>query len=973
MDLDLYGQVDQEDLESQLISQASSALAARENELDEKRLEKTRKALEKAESHLSVLRRKISDPRTLISQKERLRNETAKLESTELAQLRKDERDILDRMASREKPDADTSNPSSGRLADESEHDFLVRTGKITPFAGTNEAVHAEAGDDGVDDHRDLSKPAQRDESALLSRDDGIRSEYKLRVRNWEKKQTGDIASVEIDSSRGLRIPEEIWKRLFGYQRTGVRWLWELYSQKVGGIVGDEMGLGKTVQVTAFLAALDFSKKLTQPVIIVCPATVLDQWVSEFHQWWPPLRVAILHSIGAGMNGKSQSHSDSESELEDEPRVSTSNAARLIADVFQTGGVILTTYSGVKIYEPLLVKHTWGYACLDEGHKIRNPDSEVSLACKQIKTPYRLILSGTPIQNNLTELWSLFDFIFPGRLGTLPVFQTQFSVPINIGGYANATNIQVQTAYKCAVVLRDMIAPYMLRRMKSDVAADLPKKTEKVLFCKLTRPQKQKYVEFLKSEELQSIMKGKRQVLFGVDILRKICNHPDLILQDHEKHDYGDPSKSGKMQVVMALFELWRSQGNRALLFSQTRQMLDILEIMVQQMRLKYLRMDGSTAISQRQQLVDTFNKDTSYNVFLLTTKVGGLGVNLTGANRVIIYDPDWNPSTDVQARERAWRLGQQSEVMIYRLMIAGSIEEKIYQRQIFKQFLTNKILQDPKQKRFFKTTDLHDLFTLGSGTESTDIFQDQGSSSKAPSPSPQARKREREPEGDDLSSLTGLSKATDFQGGEEAPKSEENSLLEGLFAKAGVQSTLEHDAVINTSRPDTVIMEKEAQRIAHQATQALKESRKETRKAKIGTPTWTGKSGLAGRLKRKREQTESPANEQSTSILKGLRQKRALQSKPSVSESVSRHAETMRSIRKFLEARSPPAASSAEIVDACRIKLDGPQEVSNLREMLRRIAVWEDRKWVLKQEPAEKADEKQHNMAETSAKTEVQ
>ena len=283
------------------------------------------------------------------------------------------------------------------------------------------------------------------------------------------------------------------------------------------------------------------------------------------------------------------------------------------------------------------------------------------------------------------RLWSLFDFVFPGRLGTLPVFQQQFSIPINMGGYANASNIQVQTGYKCAVILRDLISPYLLRRLKSDVAQDLPKKNEMVLFVKLTQVQQELYEKFLHSEELSSILKGRRNVLMGVDILRKICNHPDLVNRDileHKKnYNYGNPVKSGKMQVLKNLLQLWQSQEHKTLLFCQTRQMLDILEKFVANLRLldidrpgeekpdeyfTYLRMDGSTPIAKRQDLVDKFNSDPNLHVFLLTTKVGGLGVNLTGADRVIIYDPDWNPSTDIQARERAWRLGQKKDCLLY-------------------------------------------------------------------------------------------------------------------------------------------------------------------------------------------------------------------------------------------------------------------------------------------------------------------
>ncbi|KAK5189122.1 DNA repair protein rhp26, partial [Cryomyces antarcticus] len=241
------------------------------------------------------------------------------------------------------------------------------------------------------------------------------------------------------------------------------------------------------------------------------------------------------------------------------------------------------------------------------------------------------------------------------------------------------------------------------------------------------------YEAFLGSEEMKSIMNGKRQALYGIDILRKISNHPDL--QDHKVlsrkpgYNYGSGSKSGKMQVVKALLEIWRKNGHKTLLFAQHRIMLDILEKFIRELGgFNYRRMDGNTSIKDRQSLVDEFNNNPDLHVFLLTTKVGGLGVNLTGADRVIIYDPDWNPSTDVQARERAWRLGQKREVEIYRLMTAGTIEEKIYHRQIFKQFLTNKILRDPKQRQTFQLKDLHDLFTLGEAndtqTETGSLFK---------------------------------------------------------------------------------------------------------------------------------------------------------------------------------------------------------------------------------------------------------
>jgi DNA excision repair protein ERCC-6 len=266
---------------------------------------------------------------------------------------------------------------------------------------------------------------------------------------------------------------------------------------------------------------------------------------------------------------------------------------------------------------------------------------------------------------------------------------------------------------------------------------------------------------------MESIFAGKRQVLYGVDILRKICNHPDLVhrelLQKRPGYKYGAEAKSGKMKVVKALLELWKRQGHRTLLFSQTRQVLDILERFVNDIgNLEYRRMDGSTNIAIRQTIVDEFNTNPQIDVFLLTTRVGGLGINLTGADRVIIFDPDWNPSTDVQARERAWRLGQKREVTIYRLMTSGTIEEKIYHRQIFKQFLTNKILKDPKQRRFFKMNDLHDLFSLaggeGEGTETGDMFAGTEMSFQGRSGSGTPRKRRRgEDNPEDLKTISGV------------------------------------------------------------------------------------------------------------------------------------------------------------------------------------------------------------------------
>ena len=682
----------------------------------------------------------------------------------------------------------------------------------------------------------------------------------------------------DLDLDNGFRLPGDVHPLLFDYQKTGVQWLWELYQQQVGGIIGDEMGLGKTIQVIGFLAGLHYSGKLSQPVIVVCPATVMKQWVNEFHRWWPAFRVSILHTSGSGMVNI-HNESRREDALLYEQWNSTGSRGmssglragrRVVKRVVEEGHVLVTTYSGLQTYAPLLIPVEWGCAVLDEGHKIRNPNTSITIHCKELRTPHRVILSGTPMQNNLTELWSLFDFVYPMRLGTLINFRNQFEFPIRQGGYANASNLQVQTAAKCAETLKDAISPYLLQRFKIDVAADLPKKSEQVLFCKLTKIQRQAYTSFLGSEEMQSILRGRRQVLYGVDILRKICNHPDL--QNHKLQsvhtNYGSGSKSGKMQVVKSLLELWRETGHKTLLFAQHRIMLDILEKFIRGLSgFKYRRMDGTTPIHQRQSMVDEFNNDPDIHVFLLTTKVGGLGVNLTGADRVIIYDPDWNPSTDIQARERAWRLGQKREVTIYRLMTAGTIEEKIYHRQIFKQFLTNKILKDPKQRQTFQLSDMHDLFSLGEesqgATETSKIFKDVEvtyDDNKNNPPTPQPDTSAAQDERKDISKVVGVSSMEQFQGDPDQSDSQdqanpgdksESRIMEGIFSRSGVHSALEHDQIVGGKRvvkADPKIIEAEARRVAAEAADELRRASEAARSVPIGTPTWTGQFGLAGR-----------------------------------------------------------------------------------------------------------------------------
>ena len=708
------------------------------------------------------------------------------------------------------------------------------------------------------------------------------------------------VPDFELDG--GFRLPGDVHPSLFDYQKTGVQWLWELYSQSVGGIVGDEMGLGKTIQVIAFLAGLHHSKKLNKPVIVVAPATVMKQWVNEFHTWWPALRVSILHSSGSGMvdikgEAKREDRLVNQTSTKTKSRANPRSirAAKKIVDrVVEHGHVLVTTYSGLQTYAELLIPVDWEYAVLDEGHKIRNPNAGLTLFCKELRTPNRIILSGTPMQNNLIELWSLFDFVFPMRLGNLMDFKHQFEFPIRMGGYANASNLAIQTANKCAEALKDAIAPYLLQRLKSDVAADLPKKTERVLFAKLNKTQREAYESFLGGDDVKRIFNGTQNALFGIDILRKICNHPDLadhkILSKKAGYDYGKPSRSAKMLAVRELLTIFKEGGHKTLLFTQSVIMLDILEAFVKMLPgITYQRMDGSTPIATRQTLVDRFNNDPSIHVFLLSTKVGGLGVNLTGADRVILYDPDWNPSTDAQAQERAWRLGQTRSVEIYRLLLAGTIEEKIYHRQLYKQFLTNKVMKDPRLRQTFQLQDLQDLFSLGDAkdksTETSRLFA--GSELKPDSTD--------EPTGEETAQIRALRGVAALEPLRDSPLGDHSGntvdskrsptpgttpaasppkgdrITAGILAKMGVHTALEHDKIVNGRRQpaaDAAMTEREASRIAAESARALQRAETVARSTPAGVPTWTGQFGTAGAPASAGAANAGPS---SSSILAGL------------------------------------------------------------------------------------------------------
>ncbi|CCH42535.1 DNA excision repair protein [Wickerhamomyces ciferrii] len=1034
--------VEQSSLEHKIQANANKMITEKEIESDIKRFEKSKQQLNKINFELRKLHDRLNNPRTKISQKEELRKHIKEMTETQLKPTESDIIDIEKRLRNNKAVAESTgvSTEDGGRLPNETEKDFLIRTGKITAFGNTagfvvdedkdhiapHEVVshqnlripgfsqvnegdsiesddsneedvykrkrkyesdneyNSEEEDDAAEDDGDSKKPKLLTEDDIRNTDDGIESFYQDRLNTWVYRRSqlrkGSKDNTDQDKEEwfkphpslpdailnsDFKVSGDIYPSLFDYQKTGVQWLYELYQQKHGGIISDEMGLGKTIQIISFLAGLHYSGKLDKPILVVCPATVMTQWVNEFHTWWPPFRTMVLHSIGTGMSKNSVKEEDYEKlllkegdEVMDEDSSlrsikKNSNVNAIMDTLLTKGHVVITSYVGLRIYEEQLLNVDWGYAVLDEGHKIKNPNSNITILSKRLKTYNRIILSGTPIQNNLVELWSLFDFIFPGRLGTLPIFQDEFETPIKVGGYANASNLDVKIGYQKAVILKELIQPFLLRRVKMDVARDLPSKQEFVLMCRLTQYQKEKYLEFLRSFEIKI-----HSYLGAIDLLRKICNHPDLadIHYMEGQKGYGDPAKSGKLQVVKSLLTQWKQEGHKVLLFTQTKQMMVILEKFLKNSfkDYRYMKMSGETGIGKRQDMIYSFNNE-GYDLFLLTTKVGGLGVNLTGADRVIIFDPDWNPSTDLQARERAWRLGQKKEVLIYRLIIGGSIEEKIYHRQIFKQLLTDKILKDPNQKRFFKNSELHDLFTLSDfddNSETGNLFKD-------------TRRRKNQDDLAKIQDINAVTKIEKFKDNSQK-ETEDERLLSGLFKNTGaVTQAIKHDDIVKThSRPKDDLLEREARKSANEALEALKKSRKQVKRAGLGVPTFTGKFGLAGRTaspalgNRSRVGSPSPfggnSKQSSSSILSNIKKnKEANATQSSHGSELNKNSKIIDEMRNFLANRDDNFAKSGEILDAVSLEIVDKKDLTLVRSMLKGIANWDASKsgWTLKGE----------------------
>jgi SNF2-related domain/Helicase conserved C-terminal domain len=559
-----------------------------------------------------------------------------------------------------------------------------------------------------------------------------------------------------------FRLVSQVHDKLYDYQRECLQWLWKLHckpgpmsSPPIGGILGDDMGLGKTVQISAFIAGL-FHSDIASRVLVLSPVSVLQHWQRELKRWCPQVEHFLFHGISA------------------------KKRSTIITNIARKGGVCISTYGMVKnnlskfsfsnaradaIIESVTGRHSrkrtkWDYVVLDEGHCIKNPDIQLSVALRRVPARHRILLSGTPIQNNLMELWSLFDFVSKGTLlGDRKTFKLEFANKIVAGQDKHASEVRREIGNRTAESLRALIKPYFLRREKkgirerdaavqreiassltaSDCDSDIkmpptvPKpdmkarKNDFILWSYLSESQLRVYDAFLESQAVKDALNHTQSPLAAMTVLKKICDHPRLLSEEMKTckelcllnasfafDALSLMQESGKLGVMMKILEDSRQNGHRTLIFSQSKKMLDIIEICIGSKGMTMCRIDGDVLHPQeRQNRVDRFNNDSSIDCFLLTTQVGGLGLNLTGADRVVIFDPAWNPATDNQAVDRSYRIGQTRNVVVYRFVTCGTIEEVIYRKQVFKGVLSKTATEAVDVHRYFSHKELRQVFTL--------------------------------------------------------------------------------------------------------------------------------------------------------------------------------------------------------------------------------------------------------------------
>ena len=471
--------------------------------------------------------------------------------------------------------------------------------------------------------------------------------EYKNIINNLNQ----DMLEDEYD------LPKTLNAKLRYYQKTGYNWIRTLDAYHFGGILADDMGLGKTVQILSVILSYIEESNDSKTSIVVSPSSLTLNWLNEAKKFAPNLKVQVIRGTSA-------------------------ERKRLIENIDKYD-LIITSYDLLKRDIQYYKEYSFRYAIADEAQYLKNSTTQNAKAIKQIKSMSRFALTGTPIENSLAELWSIFDFIMPGYLFNYKDFKTKYETPI-----------VKDEDEKSLKKLKMLIEPFILRRTKKEVLTELPEKTVTVLNNEMDEEQEKLYLTYLAQakEELadeienNGFEKSQIKILALLTRLRQICCHPKLFIENYKGH-------SSKLDQCMEIVEDATEAGHKILIFSTYTSMFDLLEKELGARNINYFKLTGSTKVDERIKMVDEFNETNNAKVFLISLKAGGTGLNLTGADMVIHYDPWWNLSAENQATDRAYRIGQKNNVQVYKLITKNSIEEKIYELQKRKSELAQNML----------------------------------------------------------------------------------------------------------------------------------------------------------------------------------------------------------------------------------------------------------------------------------------
>uniref|UniRef100_A0A5B6YW13 Putative chromatin-remodeling complex ATPase chain isoform X1 n=1 Tax=Davidia involucrata TaxID=16924 RepID=A0A5B6YW13_DAVIN len=534
--------------------------------------------------------------------------------------------------------DADMNNKGKGRLK------YLLQQTEIFAHFAKGDQSASQKKSKGRGRHASKMTEEEEDEECLKEEEDGLSG-------------TGN--------TRLVAQPSCIQGKMRDYQLAGLNWLIRLYENGINGILADEMGLGKTLQTISLLGYLHEFRGITGPHMVVAPKSTLGNWMNEIRRFCPVLRAV-----------KFLGNPDERKYIRDE---------LLMAGKFD---VCVTSFEMAIKEKSALRRFSWRYIIIDEAHRIKNENSLLSKTMRLYSTNYRLLITGTPLQNNLHELWSLLNFLLPEIFSSAETFDEWFQI--------SAENDQQEVVQQLHKVLR----PFLLRRLKSDVEKGLPPKKETILKVGMSQMQKQYYRALLQKDLEVVNAGGERKRLLNIAMqLRKCCNHPYLFQGAEPGPPYttGEHliTSAGKMVLLDKLLPKLKERDSRVLIFSQMTRLLDILEDYLIFCGYQYCRIDGNTGGDDRDASIEAFNKPGSEKfVFLLSTRAGGLGINLATADVVILYDSDWNPQVDLQAQDRAHRIGQTKEVQVFRFCTEYTIEEKVIERAYKKLALDALVIQ---------------------------------------------------------------------------------------------------------------------------------------------------------------------------------------------------------------------------------------------------------------------------------------